>query len=233
MESSAFTLLPKVATALRRLQAELPLLAGLQALGDGDAALYCQLLRSYLEHGQPQAPTLAAIPVDDTRQALQRLADSHLIVLDAGGEPRGVYPFTSEAREHRVTIDRRVVHCMCALDALAVSSMFDRSVVVDSVCRVSGAAIHLVQQGVVFCAGTLDAWFGLDWGAADSDLACADSLCLEMNFLASEDIAKRWLAASPETREIFDLQAAAGFAAAFFVPLVEHCRQRNPAGQAL
>ena len=48
---------------------------------------------------------------------------------------------------------------------------------------------------------------------------------MEMMFLANEAVAREWLAESPDTREIFDLPSAVEFAAAFFVPLVENCRQ--------
>jgi len=114
---------------------------------------------------------------------------------------------------------------MCALDALSVSCMFSTPTIIDSVCRVSNAPIHIEQNGTSFSSGTLDAWFGVNWGAAASDTVCAASLCMEMMFLADESVANDWLAESPETREIFDLPSAVEFAAAFFVPLANNCRQ--------
>ena len=38
-------------------------------------------------------------------------------------------------------------------------------------------------------------------------------------------ILQEWLAESSDTREIFDLPSAVEFAARFFVPLAQHCRQ--------
>jgi mercuric reductase len=114
---------------------------------------------------------------------------------------------------------------MCALDALAVSPMFNTPTVIDSQCRVTGEKIHIEQNGTDFSGATLDAWFGINWGAASTDTVCAESLCMEMMFLANESVAREWLAESPETRDIFDLPAAIEFAAAFFVPLAENCRQ--------
>ena len=151
------------------------------------------------------------------------IAGSKLIVLDSDGNPAGVYPFTSREREHRVHINGVTAYCMCALDALSVSPMFDTPVAIDSECRVSGDKIHIEQNGTAITGGTLDARFGIDWGAAVVGAACADSLCLEMIFLANEAIASQWLAGSPDTREIFDLRSAVEFAAAFFVPLAENC----------
>lgn len=214
----------KVNTALKRLDSILPLLSGLQALSNEDAGLYCKLLDSYVEQGRTLTRTEVAGIVANTEQALNNIVESKLIVLDSAGNPEGAYPFTSQEREHKVRINGVTAHCMCALDALAVSPMFNKPTVIDSECRVTGNKIHIEQSGTTFTDGTLDAWFGINWGAAADDAVVAESLCLEMMFLANEEIASQWLAESPETREIFDLQSAVEFAAAFFVPLAETCR---------
>ena len=57
---------------------------------------------------------------------IKLIANSKLIVLDSAGNPVGAYPFTSEQREHRVHINNVTAYCMCALDALAVSPMFNK-----------------------------------------------------------------------------------------------------------
>ena len=215
----------EVSTALKRLDSILPLASGLNLLSNDDAALYCKLLKSYVQQGRTLTRDEAAKLVSNADQALASIADSKLIVLDDNGNPAGAYPFTSQEREHKVRVNGVTVHCMCALDALAVSPMFDIATVIDSQCRVTGEEIHLDQYGTDFSNGTLDAWFGINWGAASTDIACAESLCMEMVFLANETVAREWLAESPDTREIFDLPSAVAFAAGFFVPLVENCRQ--------
>jgi len=213
----------KVSAALKRLDAILPLLSGLQSLSTEDAGLYCKLLNSYVVQGRTLTRYEVAGVVGNADQALNNIVDSKLIVLDPEGNPAGVYPFTSQEREHMVHINGVTAHCMCALDALSVSPMFNKPTVIDSECSVTGDRIHIDQNGTTFTGGTLDAWFGINWGAAANDTVCAESLCLEMMFLANEEIASQWLAESPDTREIFDLQSAVEFAAAFFVPLAENC----------
>ena len=215
---------PKVNTALKRLDSILPLISGLKSLSGDDAALYCKLVNSYAQQGRALTRLEVGELVGNAEQALNNIVDSKLIVLDADGNPAGAYPFTSEEREHKVHLNGVRVHCMCALDALAVSAMFDRPTVIDSQCRSTGEQIHIEQSGTEFIAGTLDVWFGINWGAAASDSVCAESLCMEMMFLANESVAREWVAESPETREIFDLPSAVDFAAAFFVPLAENCR---------
>lgn len=215
----------EVSEALKRLDSILPLESGLKSLSDDDASLYCKLLSSYVEQGRTLTRDEVADLVSDTDQALKNVVDSKLIVLDTDGNPAGAYPFTSQEREHKVHINGVTAHCMCALDALAVSPMFNTPTVIDSECRATGEKIHIEQNGTGLTGGTLDAWFGINWGAARNDTVCAESLCMEMMFLANETIAREWLAESPETREIFDLPSAVEFAAGFFMPLAENCRQ--------
>jgi mercuric reductase len=213
----------KVNTALKRLDALLPLLSGLQSLNSEDARLYCKLLNSYAEQGRTLTRNEVAGIVSNAEQSLNNVVNSKLIVLDAHGNPAGAYPFTSQEREHKVHINGVTAHCMCALDALSVSPMFNKPTVIDSECRITGNKIHIEQNGTDFTNGTLNAWFGINWGAAANDTVCAESLCLEMMFLANEEVAGVWLSESPDTREIFDLQSAVEFSAAFFVPLSEKC----------
>lgn len=215
----------EVSNALKRLDSILPLESGLKSLTNDDAALYCKLINSYVQRGRTLTLSEAAEVVDNAEQALSNIAGSKLIVLDTDGNPSGAYPFTSEEREHKVHVNGVTVHCMCALDALSVSPMFDIPTVIDSQCRVTGEQIHLEQNGTNFSNGTLDAWFGIDWGAAATDITCAESLCMEMMFLTNDAVARKWLAESSDTREVFDLTSAVDFAAAFFVPLAENCRQ--------
>jgi alkylmercury lyase len=214
----------KVSTALKRLDSILPLLSGLKSLSADDAALYCKLLNSYVQQGRALTRKEVDELVGNAEQALDNIVGSKLIVLDAAGNPAGAYPFTSEVREHKVHINGVTAHCMCALDALAVSAMFNTPTVIDSQCRVTGEKIHIEQNVTNFTKGPLGTWFGINWGAAASDTVCAESLCMEMMFLANESVAGEWLAESPDTREIFDLPSAVDFAAGFFVPLAENCR---------
>ena len=214
----------KVKIALKRLDNILPLLEGLKSLSREDARLYCRLLSAYVELGRALRRDEVSGIVADPQRSLGHIVDSKLIVLDSQGHPAGAYPFTSQQREHRVLINGMTVHCMCALDALAVSPMFGKPSVIDSECRVTGNSVHIEQNGTCFTGGKLDAWFGINWGAAAGDIVCAESLCLEMIFLANQQVATQWLAESADTHEIFNLQSALEFAAAFFVPLAEKCR---------
>ena len=214
----------EVNTALKRLDSILPLVSGLKSLSGDDADLYCKLINSYVQQGRTLTRQEVGKIVGDAERTLNNIVGSKLMVLDADGNPSGAYPFTSEEREHKVHINSVTTHCMCALDALAVSPMFNKPTVIDSQCRVTGEKVHIEQSGTELSGGTLDVWFGINWGAAASDTVCAESLCMEMMFLANESVAHDWVTELPETREIFDLPSAVDFAAGFFVPLAENCR---------
>lgn len=213
----------KINIALERLNDILPLQSGLQSLSHEDARLYCKLLNSYAEQGRTLTLDEVKEVIGNAEQSLRNVVDSKLIVLDAEGNPAGAYPFTSQQREHQANINGITAHCMCALDALAVSTMFNKPTVIDSECSVTGEIIHISQHGTKITGGAKDAWFGINWGAATNSIACAESLCLEMMFLINAEVAHQWLVESPNTREIFDLQSAVKFAAAFFAPLAENC----------
>ena len=214
----------EVSSALKRLDSILPLMSGLESLSGDDAELYCKLLNSYVQQGRTLKRQEVGELVDDVDQALNNIESSKLIVLDSDGNPAGAYPFTSEEREHKVYVNGVTVHCMCALDALAVSPMFNTPTVIDSQCRVTGEKIHIEQDHTRLTGGTLDAWFGINWGAGSSEIVCADSLCMDMVFLGNEKVAREWETESADSRQVFDLPSAVDFSAGFFVPIAESCR---------
>lgn len=119
-----------------------------------------------------------------------------------------------EVREHVVKVNGHQVY---ALDALAVSPMFGMDTQIYSRCRVTGDPIYLQQSGsTIENQDKLDdIHLGIAWGATDAGSSCASSLCGEMMFLKDSQIARQWLAAEPEGREIFTLQEAIEFAGRF------------------
>jgi mercuric reductase len=145
-----------------------------------------------------------------------------MVVVGNDGEPKGAYPFTMEAREHRVRVNGNTVNAMCALDALSVSPMFGVKTEIDSRCRVTGEPVNIRQSGMdIENAGEAgETRIGIAWGAANADSCCADSLCTEMLFLRDGKIAQRWLEEDPDNREIFSLQEAVEFGNRFFAPLM-------------
>lgn len=210
----------KVSAALRRLNLILPLEASQQSLPTHLQDLHRAILRSYVDIGRTLTRDEIAQQVDDLHAAIATLKEKDLVVFNDNDEPTGAYPFTMEDREHRVAVNNHTVHCMCALDALSVSPMFNLPTKISSHCHVTHGPIAIQQQGLSVNEGAKDIYFGINWGAASTDSTCAESLCTEMLFLRDKTVAQNWLDDLPEHREIFRLEQAIEFGARFFTPLL-------------
>lgn len=211
----------KITTAVNRLNAILPLTAHQYCLDEKLRRAHQTILHAYVEKGRSLNRAELAQQVDDIDEAVNILQANDLVIFDDNGEPVGAYPFTMEKRGHVVTVNGHHVHCMCALDALAVSPMFHRPTGITSRCHVSSEAIRIQQDGLTIAneAEVKDVLFGINWSASSSDTCCADSLCTEMIFLKDKAVADGWLDESSEQRKTFTLYEAIDFAAQFFVPL--------------
>lgn len=212
----------KISAALERLNSILPLEHSQQSLPSSFQDLHRAILRSYVDLGRTYTRDEMAQQVDDIDAATEVLKEKDLVVFDANGAPTGAYPFTMEEREHRVTVNGHTVHCMCALDALAVSPMFNLITEISSRCHVTASPIDIRQQGTTVNPEAEKIYFGINWGAASTDNSCADSLCTEMLFLTDQAVAETWLKDASDHREIFSLDEAIEFGARFFVPLLKH-----------
>lgn len=207
---------PTVLNALQRLQSILPLEANLNELTSEAVQLYRDILSHFDQYG-----SLHNLSLEQHDQELRQLVKYGFIVMDNTEQISGAYPFTSEQRIHRIEHHDVTVHCMCALDALSVSPMFDHPCEVISACHVTDQSIHIIQDGlnVLNPEENNEVFFGIEWSAACSSTSCADSLCGEMLFLKGNQTTENWQADQPESREVFDLNDAIQFGAAFFRPL--------------
>lgn len=211
----------KVVNAVERLNNILPLAKRQKQLGNELADVYQNIISSYVEKGRTLSRDEIAQQVDNIDECIQTLKDNDMVVFDRNGEPTGAYPFTMEQREHEVTVNGYTVHSMCALDALAVSPMFELDTTINSRCHVTTQPVSIHQHNRKFEINETnnDVFFGISWSSASNN-CCANSLCTEMIFLKGKSIADQWQAEDADNREIFDLRDAIDFAADFFVPLI-------------
>ena len=211
----------KVQAAVERLNKILPLAERQQQLDAELADAYQNMLHSYVKHGRGLSKNELAEQLSDVDESIRTFKRYDMIVFDNNDEPTGAYPFTMEQREHEVSVNGRTVHCMCALDALAVSPMFDQQTTINSRCQVTGKPVAIRQQNmdILDKDNSTDVFFGISWNSAANN-CCASSLCTEMIFLKGQQTASDWLAEDSCNREIFDLNDAIQFAAGFFTPLI-------------
>ena len=211
----------KTVTAIERLNKILPLAERQRMLGNEVAEVYQSILHSYVERGASLSRAEIAQQVDNIDECIGVLKQNDMVVFDSNDEPIGAYPFTTEQREHEVTVNGHIVHSMCALDALAVSPMFELETCIHSRCHVSKkpVVIHQHKHEILDADNNSDVFFGISWNSAAQN-CCATSLCTEMIFLKGEQLADQWQAEDADNREIFNLHDAIEFAAGFFVPLM-------------
>ena len=211
----------KVNNAIERLNEILPLSKRQQGLSKELADVYQKILYSYVDRGRTLNRNEITQQVNDPDESIRILKDNDMVVFDSHGEPVGAYPFTMEQREHKVTVNGHKVHCMCALDALAVSPMFGLETTINSRCHVTAEpiSIHQLNREVIDADDSNDIFFGISWNSAANN-CCATSLCTEMILLKGKQTADQWRAEDKDNREIFSLPDAIDFAAGFFVPLM-------------
>ena len=211
----------KISHALVHLNQILPLSSRQRTLDPETMQMHQTILRSYAETGAaPSTGELATI-THDAANMLSRLQQLDLIVLDEKAEILGAYPFTSEIRIHRVDINNHSVHCMCALDALAISPMFDCATQIHSQCALTSEPISIQQNGLAVLnhPHNTELFPAIDWAAVSNTTCCANSLCKQMNFISGTERAHEWQQQSDQ-HELFTLAEAIVFAAEFFKPLL-------------
>ena len=105
---------------------------------------------------------------------------------------------------------------MCALDALAVSPVYEPDTIINSSCRVSATPVNLRQHKLEIpnIDDNSDVFFILSWNIA-ANKCCATSLCTERGFLKRNQLAERWRTEKADKRELFQLHDAVDFVAAF------------------
>ncbi len=211
----------KVITAVDHLNKILPLAERQKKLSSELANVHRMILKSYVDLGRTLNRDEIAKHVEDIDEAINTLRSNDMVVFDSNDEPVGAYPFTMERREHVIRVNEHTIHSMCALDALAISPMYNVKTHIDSKCHVTGDNISIDQldQEVLNKNENEEVHFGLNWNSAANN-CCATSLCAEMIFLKDKKIAEAWLAEDKENREIFTLDEAIEFSTRFFKPLV-------------
>jgi mercuric reductase len=169
-----------------------------QQHGDVEDRVRVAILRHYAQTGR--APDLASLrasiglSADALEQALAALAARDLIVR-GGGRLLGAYPFTDRATEHRVNVDGRVVHAMCAIDALGVGAMLDRDIEIVSSCRACGAEIQVSTHDRGRGLGAVTSPDAVVWAGMRYEGGCsATSLCTVIAFFCSGAHREDWCA---------------------------------------
>ena len=130
---------------------------------------------------------------------LGQLADADFLCLDHAGQITVAYPFSALPTPHRVQIaGHATVFAMCAIDALGISAMTGRPVVIESADPSTGEPITVNVDGA---SSTWDPATAVVYvGRTGGDCAgpSASVCCGYMNFFAARAAAAAWAASRPE-----------------------------------
>ena len=208
--------------ALDKLNSLLPLKTRQSQLEPQLRGLHIAVLRQFATAGRPLSRYEVAQQLGDgdVDEALARLAADDLVVLAPDrSQIVGAYPFTAEEREHKVLVNGQTVHAMCALDALAIAPMFETATRIDSRCHVTDMPVEIHMQGeTLLSAKPGEVHVGIHWQGTSG--CAAQTLCMEMVFLADAETAQRWQQQDSDNISIYELPDAVTFAGAYFRPLL-------------
>jgi hypothetical protein len=127
-----------------------------------DAAARTQIYEHIFETGRiPRLPELAvalAQPEAETRAALQRLADAHMLVLAPDSDEIVMAnPFSAVASPFAVTVEGRLYYANCIWDALGIPAMLNRVGVINTSCGCCGYPLQVTVSGGTATANAPDA----------------------------------------------------------------------------
>lgn len=190
-----------VLDALARLRALFPLEARLLAASATTRKVYAQVLAQWL---QTPPPIASAFDAD----ALAQLLGFDAVVVEDQG--LGCYPFSTNTDRPRVTMGNRVVHAMCAIDALAIARLARTRTRITAECMICAAPIALVvEENGGFDHDQVEL-ARVVWQQADVlHNSCSQGLCRNIRFLCPT-------CPDPEASQCFSLPQAAAIANAFF-----------------
>lgn len=169
-----------------------------------------ELIRAAGEHGA------------DPHTVVAELADRDVVQFDTTGEVRAAYPFSPTATATRVSWDGGpTVYAMCAVDALGMSAMLDRPVVITAAEPGTGRSItvEIDHDQAHWTPPTAVVYHG-----AINDPCCpaADRTCGHINFFTSADAAEHWAARHPDiTGMVLDQSHALAAGIAEFATLLQ------------
>ena len=185
------------------------------------------VLRTFVETGHGLSRhDLEHIAGAESTGVLAELAQRDALAFDASGEIRAAYPFSPRPTWCQVTWEGGpVVHAMCAIDALGMSVMLDRRVVITASPPDGGptVVVHVDHDQARWSPST-----AVVYSAVAGPEGCApavDRSCAYRNFFATEQAARDWGASHPElTGEVLDQARALTFGITVFGTLMAETR---------
>jgi hypothetical protein len=163
--------------------------------------LYRWIIRHFAETGRPSRTLVAQKAASlslDPDQAFAALGRDDLVHLDEQGQIAVAYPFSGRPTAHRVLLDGHELAAMCAIDALGISAMLNRTVEIKSTDPINGDEINV----------GIDPSGQATWQPQDAVVlagsrrrgAALEGCCQVLNFFSSRATAEQYLVANSDVR---------------------------------
>lgn len=167
----------------------------------GLRAVHQAVLRSFVHTST--APGLASLDEHaepfNVAAVLAQLADGDFVCLDQAGQITAAYPFSAVPTRHRVRISgEATVFAMCAIDALGISEMTGRPVVIESADPSTGEPVTVQVDGRTSSWDPATAVVYVGRTGDDCAGPSASVCCGYMNFFATWAAASTWADSHPE-----------------------------------
>lgn len=147
-------------------------------------------LKLFARLGRPPRPPEIADETNLAETAVQALL-SELEGYDLLGTIRGAinyaYPFSAQGTMHRVTLHGKILHALCAIDALGVGAMYGADVIVESSCRTCGAPILIETAERGLTLGSVGPRDCVVWYDLNYDCNAANSCCPSIAFFCGDE----------------------------------------------
>lgn len=190
----------QVTEALNRLRTIFPLEARIAQASVAARACYRAVLQRWAEGATPQ--------INPAQQAEIR----ELVGLDAlviGPEGIGCYPFSARDTGIRVEFDGRPVSAMCAVDALAMARVLDKTTRITAPCHVCGRTLSCAVEANGGLTHDQTEAMHVAWQSHAGGSSCSSSLCRGIYFLCTT-------CPAPRDAARFTLPQATAIGNAFF-----------------
>jgi Alkylmercury lyase len=161
------------------------------------------VLRSFVNTGV--APSFAALaehaaPFDVTA-VLAELESGDFVYLNQDGQITAAYPFSALPTRHLVRIsEAATVFSMCAIDALGISAMTGRPVVIESADPATGDSVTVHVDGATSTWDPATAVVYVGYTGGQCDGPSASVCCGYMTFFATRASASAWASSHREIR---------------------------------
>jgi hypothetical protein len=141
-----------------------------------------------------------AAPFDVTK-VLAELASDDFLCVDQDARITAAYPFSARPTRHLVRLsDDAAVFAMCAIDALGISAMTGRPVVIESADPSTGQPITVTVDGATSTWDPESAVVYVGRAAGECAGPSASVCCEYMNFFTTGGTAAAWAGCHPEIR---------------------------------